>query len=491
MPSPSPYPSDLDKKIDVEELSVVHGGEPAVDAAALKRLTRKCDLHVVPPLFTLFLLAFLDRTNIGNARIQGLEASLHMQGNDYNIVLFIFFIPYILLEVPSNIIIKKIAPSTWLASIMVLWGIATIGQGLVRNFGGLVAMRFIVGVFEAGLFPGCIYLISMYYERYELQWRLTMFFTASIIAGAFGGLLAYALAKMDGIGGYEGWRWIFIIEGAVTVAIGLVSKFWICDWPDSAKFLTDEERAMLVQKLASDAGDARMNRLDKRAAKRVFTDWKIYVGTLMYMGVVTTGYATSFFIPTILNQMGYTAAMSQILSIPIFIAATVVALGIAVATDKLRHRYSFIMLGIAVGTIGYSILLAMDSITVRVRYMACFLVVIGGYIAQPITLAWLSNQMGGHYKRSLAAAIQIGIGNCGGIVASNIFVKAEAPHYPTGFGTAMAFLFLCGATSTVMFFGLKYENRKRDSGGRDYRYNEDPSELDNMGDDHPSFRFTT
>lgn len=136
----------------------------------------------------------------------------------------------------------------------------------------------------------------MYYKRYELQWRLTLFFTASIIAGGLGGvgspsfknesttntkqLLAYALAHMGGLGGYEAWRWIFIIEGLATIVIGAISKFWIVDWPETAKFLTDEERALLVQQLASDAGSAQMNTLDKRAARRVFLDWKIYCGTL-------------------------------------------------------------------------------------------------------------------------------------------------------------------------------------------------------------------
>jgi MFS family permease len=175
----------------------------ADDPAALKALQWKCDLHVIPPLFVIFLLAFLDRTNIGNAKVQGLEATLGMSGTDYNIALFVFFIPYILLEVPSNIILKKMAPSTWLSVIMVCWGVATMCQGVVKNLGGLVATRFILGIFEAGLFPGCIYLISMYYERFELQWRMSLFFAASIIAGAFGGLLAFGLAKMDGVGGYE------------------------------------------------------------------------------------------------------------------------------------------------------------------------------------------------------------------------------------------------------------------------------------------------
>jgi hypothetical protein len=207
--------------------------------------------------------------------------------------------------------------------------------------------------------------------------------------------------------------------------------------------------------------------------------------------------------------MGYTAAMSQIRSIPIFVVATVSALCVAFTADKLRHRFSFIILGVMVGTVGYGILLAMDRVSVGVRYAACFLITTGGYIAQPVTLVWLSNQvytlylrrcvlsrsnnkqMGGHYKRSIAAAIQVGIGNCGGIVASNVFIKTEAPTYPTGFGTALAFLILCAIMAVAMFFGLKYENRKRDRGGRDYRYAENVSDLDNLGDDHPEFRFTT
>lgn len=127
---------------------------------------------------------------------------------------------------------------------------------------------------------GCIYLISMYYERYELQWRLSLFFSASIIAGAFGGLLAYGLVKMDGLGGYEGFRWIFIIEGLATAVIGALSKFWIVDWPETAKFLTDDERAMLIRKLAVDVGDARMDRLDSKSIKRTLLDWKIWCGTL-------------------------------------------------------------------------------------------------------------------------------------------------------------------------------------------------------------------
>jgi MFS family permease len=496
----------LDEKLSVDEQAAAAGRHPPIDPVAEKKLLWKCDLHVVPVLFILFLLAFLDRTNIGNARIQGLEKDLNMdpKGNKYNIALLVFFVPYILFEVPSNLIIKRVKPSTWLSTIMILWGIATMGQGLVNTFGGLVAMRLLVGLFEAGLFPGCIYLISMYYKRYELQWRLTLFFSASILAGAFGGLLAFAIANMDGAGGYGAWRWIFIIgeqgaiactavltsitEGLVTVVVGAISKFLIVDWPEKATFLNDEERKLLVTRLASDAGGAVMDRLDKRASRRIFRDWKIYVGIVMYFGVVQSGYGTSFFIPTILNEMGYSAKRSQVLSIPIFLVATAGALVTAASTDKLKRRYPFTILGVLVSTVGYSILLAQKGLDVGVKYFATYLIVLGTYITQPVCIAWISNCMSGHYKRSVASAMQIGFGNAGGIVASNIYLGKERPYYHTGYGTALGLLWVTALSCTVLLIGVTLENRKRDRGERDYRLEEE--DADNLGDDHPHFRFS-
>lgn len=276
----------------------------------------------------------------------------------------------------------------------------------------------------------------------------------------------------------------------MTIVLGGLCKFWITDWPETAKFLNDEERAMLLRKLSDDTGDARMDRLDKKSAKRIFLDWKIWCGTFMYMGALVTGYATSYFIPTIINQMGYTAAQSQIRAIPVFIVAAVVSLVVALSTDRLKHRYSFIIAGCVVGIIGYAILLNLTRVTVGVRFMAAFFITTGGFMAQPVALAWLANQMGGHYKRSVASAIQVGFGNLGGIVASNIFLKTEQPYYHTGFGTATGFLGLTMIMATVFLIGLKLENKKRDRGGRDYRYQEEESELKNMGDDHPAFRFS-
>lgn len=205
--------------------------------------------------------------------------------------------------------------------------------------------------------------------------------------------------------------------------------------------------------------------------------------------ITNTPFLAQFFIPTIIQQLGYTAQEAQARSIPIFVVAAALCLTTAYLTDRLRHRYAFTMVGVVVATIGYILLLSQRQISVGVRYFALFLVVSGGYITQPVTLAWLSNNVSGHYKRSVASAMQVGFGNCGGIVASNVFLQAELPLYRTGYGTSVGLVWLCGIACTVMFFGVKYENRKRERGARDWRLQE--PDVDNMGDDHPAWRFTT
>ncbi|XHG06859.1 hypothetical protein AWENTII_010035 [Aspergillus wentii] len=210
----------------------------------------------------------------------------------------------------------------------------------------------------------------------------------------------------------------------------------------------------------------------------------------MYFGIVNTGYATSFFTPTILKQLGWTAVRAQVMSIPVYMVAMVSTLSTALISDKLRHRFAFTMAGCLIATVGYAILLCQSTVPVGVRYFAVYAITAGGYMAQPILMGWLSNNMAGHYKQSIASAMQIGFGNCGGLVASNIFYDSEAPGYPTGFGVSLGMVWICGFACVVFLSVLVRENRLRDQGKRDDRHGLPREELENMGDDHPSFRFT-
>ena len=199
--------------------------------------------------------------------------------------------------------------------------------------------------------------------------------------------------------------------------------------------------------------------------------------------------AFQFFIPTILNQMGYKAVDAQVRTIPVYVVATILCLITARLTDQLRHRYLFTIVGVLLASIGYILLLCQQHVVVGVRYFALFLIVSGGYISQPVILAWMSNTVSGHYKRAISSAVQIGLGNIGGIVASNVFFDREAPLYWTGDGVCLGMLWLCAAACTLLYFGVVRENKKRDRGERNHRL--EGTDVDNLGDDHPHWRLAT
>ncbi|OJD21305.1 hypothetical protein ACJ73_07354 [Blastomyces percursus] len=438
-----------------------------LDRKAEKKVVWKCDLYVVPILSFLMCLGFLDRINIGNARLQGLERDLNMSGHDFNIALFIFFIPYMVCEVPSNIILKKVAPSTWLSGVMIGWGLVTVFQGITDSFAGLVTCRIFLGIFEAGFFPGCVYLISMYYKRHELQTRVNFYIACSVIAGSMSGL---ALDIYPGRRCDSGRRRSLEIF--------------------HSRLLTEAERKILIHRLAMETENARMDRLDKPAMKRAFTDVKIYLGIIMYIGIVNSGYAVSFFTPTILHDLGWTALNAQLMAVPIFACGACSAMITAVISDRMRHRFTFTILGCLVASIGYTILLCQQYVSLGVRYFAVFAISAGSFMAHPITITWLNNNMGGHYKRGISSAMQIGIGNSGGIIASNVFFPSEAPRYPTGYGASLGLIWLCALTCIVFLLYLYRENRLREQGHRDNLLQLPEDEVNNLGDHHPSFKFT-
>ena len=248
-----------------------------------------------------------------------------------------------------------------------------------------------------------------------------------------------------------------------------------------------------------------MDTFNAAAFKRVINDWKIYIGfvaypfhsqymlitssALMYFGAVNTGYVIALFLPTILKELGYTSSKAQIYSIPVYIVAAVCMLTIATLTDKLKRRYPFVLVGCAIATVGYCILLGQAHVSVGVRYMAVFFIAAGGHSTHPITLGWLTNNVSGHYKRAFSTAIQISIGNCAGFVGSNIFVDSQAPAYKVGYGVSLACIWLTVVTATAFVYGLRRENQKRERGDRDWRYSLSSEEVKNLGDDHPAWRF--
>jgi len=200
--------SHLEDRASSGELEILE-----IDHAAEKKLVKKLDRWIIPMMTMAYLLCFLDRSNIGNARLYGLEKDLHMKGNQYQISVSIFFVPYVIFEIPSNLLIKRVGPSRWISFITVSWGIVATLTGICQTYGGLIACRLVLGVFEAGLFPGLAVYLTLFYTKKELALRVGYLFVSAALSGACGGLLAYCIGFLDHHSGLRGWRWIFIIEG--------------------------------------------------------------------------------------------------------------------------------------------------------------------------------------------------------------------------------------------------------------------------------------
>ncbi|KAJ2906744.1 uncharacterized protein MKZ38_010735 [Zalerion maritima] len=451
-----------------------------------RRLMTRIDLRVVPWLCILYLLAFLDRVNIANARSFSLVEDLGLTGVQFNTALTIFFVPYVTLEIPSNILMKRVSPRIWLSGCMIAFGIVTTCQGLVQNFGGLMTTRFLLGVFECGMFPGCFYLLGMWYKRTEAQRRYSLFFSSTSLAGAFGGLLASAIGKMDGMRNYSGWRWIFILEGVLTAVVGLVFLFTFPSFPEQASWLSEEERAYVRARLEADQGkNAAERKIGWHDIVTVMKDYKIWLGGFMYFGLIVPAYGYAYFSPAIVTTYGYDAIHTQLRSVPPWAAAFVFAMLIAYVSDKMAHRFFFTVGPICLSIIGFAILLNVHDNT-SVQYFALFLICMGTYSAMPVIICWYNMNLGGHHRRAIGVAWQIGFGNIGGIIATYSFVSSDAPEYRMGNAICVSFICLSAVSCIAYAAAITWENRKKRTVDASTLTDEEREEL---GDLNPSFKY--
>ncbi|KAL2170192.1 hypothetical protein VTG60DRAFT_5144 [Thermothelomyces hinnuleus] len=452
-----------------------------------RRITTKIDAYIIPFVSVLYLMAFLDRVNIGNARAFGLEEELHMGGVEYNTALTIFFVPYIVFEIPSNILLKHFTPRVWLSICCIGFGAVTVFQGLVQNYSGLLATRFFLGAFECVLFPGCFYLIGSWYRRAEAQKRFSLFFSSTSLAGAFGGLLASAIGKMDHVRNYRGWRWIFLLEGCFTVVLGVIFLFTFPSFPEQATWLRDDEREYVKARLRASQGASGAERKIKLSdVKDVMSDYKIWLGGFMYFGLIVPAYSYAYFAPTIIQSYNYDPITTQLRSVPPWAVSFGFSMIVAILSDWAKHRFSFIIGSICIAISGFAVLLSVHD-NLQVQYAALFLTCMGTYSAMPIIVCWFNMNLGGHHRRAIGSAWQIGFGNIGGIIATYSFVKGDAPFYRKGYAICLSFICLSVVSCFAYAAAITWENKKRSKQVHDLNLTE--SQKLDLGDLNPEFRY--
>ncbi|CZT49129.1 related to allantoate permease [Rhynchosporium secalis] len=428
-------------------------------AVETKKLLRKLDLHLIPFLALFYLLCFLDRTNVGNARLVHMEADLKMKGLDYNIALAIFFPFYVLAEIPSNMMMKRFRPSIWLTVIMVSWGLVMTCMGFVHNFSGLLACRVFLGICEGGLFPGISYFITMWYRRSECGFRMALFFSAATAAGAFGGLLARGISEMNGVGGKAGWAWIFILEGLLTLFIGAFSCWTVQDYPATATFLTTPERIEVERRLSGDNGLS--DEFHVKYAIQALRDWKIWVKMFITMGLFTPLYSVALFLPTIINNLGYSNNTAQLMTVPPYAVACLVTIAGNYAADKAGQRGIFLLGFQAMAIVG--LLLLVSNGVSHVQYAGTFFAASGIYTMVPMITAWTSNNIGGSLKRGVGIAMQVGFGNLGGAISGFVYLSKDKPRFITGHSVLITLISMSFVLTSFMTIYYRRENARRDA----------------------------
>ncbi|KAG2145317.1 MFS general substrate transporter [Suillus bovinus] len=459
-----------------------------LDPRERTRILRKIDWHLLPFVTVFYLLSFLDRANIGNAKVAGMATDLKLTGFRYNIAAAVFFIPYSFAEVPSNIAIKLFRPSRWIPSIMVAWGIVMTLMCLVKSYQSLVVARMFLGLTEAGLFPGINYYICLWYPRSERSKRIAIFFSSVSVAGAFGGLLAYGIERMEGVGGLHGWQWIFCLEGIDFNQPLFSSQFspfsYMHDYPETAKFLTESERLYIIDVLKEDSNHL-SSRFDTRFIWQAIKDYKTYVQILIFLGLLVPGYAIALFSPTIINELGYSAVNAQLLSVPPFVAGCIATIIFGIYSDKHNLRGPYIIGGALISLVGYILLYC--SVRAGPSYVGACLAAAGDYPTVAVILAWAGSNSGGDLKRGVVLAMVIGLGNLGGICSSFIYI--DPPRFHIGHGTIMGFLSLSIIMSFFAMWDYNRLNKKKEAQCLAGNISDDRAyEFEDMGDASPLFR---
>ncbi|EIW53164.1 MFS general substrate transporter [Trametes versicolor FP-101664 SS1] len=485
----------MEEKVTTEATDIAYPVEqelstpPTLTAEEERLLWRKIDLRLLPILIIMYLVASIDRSNIGNAKLQGLLTQLNLTGDQYNVAL-------VMTRVWNrSLLLKKLRPSRWLPGITLAWGIIATLMGLVKTYPQLVGVRVCLGIAEAGLPPGVFYYITMWYPRHMVQYRVGLFWGGATFAGAFSGLLAFAISFMSGTAGLLGWSWIFIIEGLITIVVAFAAFFILVDFPDTAMFLTPEERAYVVHRKSilalaeydnSSVGEE--EHFEMRQLWETLFNWKVILCCLINASVITPVYGITLFLP-----FGFNTVISQLLSVPPYIVGTAAVVAWSKWSDIHQKRSPSILAGLLFCLVGFAINAA--DTPIGVRYFGTFLVVTGGYAGFPGNVSWMGNNTVGHYRRAIAIGMQVMFANAGGAIASNIYRVQDAPHYLLGHAVELGFVGMGLTLLPIMVFTYMRANAQRDAAQRDMeargvKIEYSTEELRKMGNQAPDFRFT-
>ncbi|KAF6762661.1 sugar transporter [Ephemerocybe angulata] len=427
-----------------------------------KKLLLKVDLRM-SILVVIYILNYIDRNNAAAARLRGFEADLHLTGKQFPTLLSILYVGYIIMQVPSNMFLNWIGkPSLYLPACMIVWGTISVLTGITHNFVGALLTRFFLGFVEAAFFPGALFLLSKWYKREELGLRTAILYVGNIISNGFGTLMASGILNgMEGKLGHAAWRWLFYIEGGITIAVAVLAIFVLPDFPTTSKWLSPQERSLAVKRMEEDGG---VNDEESESAGSgllmALLDWRVWFIALALTSQVVALSFNAYF-PTLTATLGYNRTVTLLLCAPPWAFAALVTFFVSRHSDQVQERFYHIMGSYITGIIGF--IIAISTMNTAARYISLFLMA-QSYAGFVVLYAWISNSFPRPpSKRAVALALINAFSQLGNIAGSYVWPTAWGPTYRYSYGICIATSGLAIAMCFVFKLHLQSLNRKAEA----------------------------
>ncbi|KAG7451677.1 MFS general substrate transporter [Guyanagaster necrorhizus] len=424
------------------------------------KVKRKIDNRVLPLVICSYVFNQFDRTNIGNAHVlDEFNDNFGLTTNaKWTLALSIFYVGYCLLEMPANVLQRHIGANRFFFMSLTWWGIASLSFIYAKGYGGLLVLRVLLGIGEAGYYAGIIYYLSFWYKRHELAMRISLCMTGTF-PGAIGGLVAFGLVRAH-TSVLKGWQFLFLIEAIPTIIMATMILFFLPSFPFSSTFLTARERAV---------AQARLNRDHKPQSHGGMTGWEGFkhvildINSWLFMLIYASfnvGVATiSYFLPTLIKGLGFSSINAQGMTVAPYLVGWFMVFFQAWHSDRTRDRGWHIMLSCAVSFVGYIILATSVQKSIGAAYFALFLVVGGNYSLFPLVMSWAANAFSPTSKRGVGTAFIVSISNCVSIASPQIYFDDD-DNYRKGHAISAACLFLAFLTAFVLRSRLSMLNKR-------------------------------
>ncbi|KAL8946241.1 MAG: hypothetical protein Q9222_007340 [Ikaeria aurantiellina] len=400
-----------------------------------KRIRLKVDIRLCTIAGLLCSLNPLDSGIISSASVTSMLHDLGLDhGNRYSVAILIFTVASVCFQLPATLSVRWLGPRIFFPLITICFGLVTLCTAFIHTWRQMIVMRVLLGMSMSGIYPGLFYLISTWYRREELQLRFAFLQVGQTVVIATGGIVNFGLNHLEGNGGLKGWQWMYLIQGVIAVVIGIITYWWICDFPENSHrsfyFLTEEEARIATSRIQRDRGDASVTPFSWMEVFRHFTDPKVYGFSALFFLLNMVSTSISYFLPIILQSgMGFSTNKAILLSAPPYYYAIIPVLISSRIGDKYRIRGPVIIFNCFCLITGFGMLGFASQVTVR--YIGTYLAT-GAYISNWAAMnSYQASNITGQWKRAVTAAAITACNGLGGVAGSFIVRQTEAPRYLT------------------------------------------------------------